>query len=147
MRVHQIFFILLACALVAPLSLASSHIPEDLVKSMSERYLELRARELTAEARVLDARIQEAEEWELLRLPAYELYQIRPELVKRKIFKKSDIIRLIQDVAKAHGLNPAIILAIARQESSFDIDAISKAGAYGLMQLMPGTAKDLGVDR
>lgn len=148
MRVYQIFFILLACALITPISLASSVIPEDIVVSMQERYLKHRAMELTAEARILDARLQEAEEYELLMLPAYELYQIRPELVKHKIFTKDDVIRLIKDVAKAYGFDsPAILLAIARQESHFKINALSPAGAYGLMQLMPGTAKDLGVDR
>ncbi|MZR30792.1 lytic transglycosylase domain-containing protein [Sneathiella litorea] len=38
-------------------------------------------------------------------------------------------------------IEPALMLAITRQESTFAIDAISWAGARGLMQLMPGTAK------
>ena len=39
-------------------------------------------------------------------------------------------------------VDSAAVYAIARQESRFDIDVVSSAGAQGLMQLMPGTAKD-----
>jgi soluble lytic murein transglycosylase len=38
---------------------------------------------------------------------------------------------------------PSLLLAITRQESAFDRDAVSRAGARGLMQLMPTTASDV----
>jgi soluble lytic murein transglycosylase len=41
------------------------------------------------------------------------------------------------------GLDPAIVLALIRQESSFDIQAVSPSGARGLMQLMPATAREV----
>lgn len=43
------------------------------------------------------------------------------------------------------GISPeaALVLGVTRQESGFDVDAVSSAGALGLMQLMPSTAKDV----
>lgn len=51
------------------------------------------------------------------------------------------------DAAEAkYGLPDGLLSAVAKTESSYDPTAVSPAGARGLMQLMPGTARDLGVD-
>lgn len=46
----------------------------------------------------------------------------------------------VKDVAKNEAVDPYLVLALIREESRFDPDAISSAGAVGLMQLMPATA-------
>ena len=47
----------------------------------------------------------------------------------------------VQDAAKTTNIEPPLLFAIARQESAFASDARSSAGAMGLMQLMPATAR------
>lgn len=48
-------------------------------------------------------------------------------------------------VAARHGLETDLLLALVRVESCFDAKARSRAGAVGLTQLMPATARELGV--
>jgi soluble lytic murein transglycosylase-like protein len=51
----------------------------------------------------------------------------------------------IEAAAARHGIDPALLKGLIRQESGFDPAARSGAGAVGLTQLMPGTAASLGV--
>ncbi|AKQ42850.1 transglycosylase SLT domain protein [Aurantiacibacter atlanticus] len=53
---------------------------------------------------------------------------------------------IVQDLAHRFDLSPALIEAVVWQESRWRTNAVSPAGARGLAQLMPGTARDLGVD-
>ncbi|GIW05185.1 MAG: murein transglycosylase [Thermomicrobiales bacterium] len=50
---------------------------------------------------------------------------------------------LVDEAARAHRVDPLFLLAVMRQESLFDPEICSPAGACGLMQLLPGTAEQV----
>jgi len=55
------------------------------------------------------------------------------------------LFALVRDMASKYGLDPALALAVAHEESRFRADALSKRGAMGVMQIMPATAADFKV--
>jgi len=55
------------------------------------------------------------------------------------------IPELLAGAGAEHHINVELLASVIKAESNFHTDAISRAGARGLMQLMPGTAQDLGV--
>lgn len=54
---------------------------------------------------------------------------------------------MISSAAKLYAIDAKLLQSLAWQESRFHHEAVSAKGAVGVMQLMPGTARDLGVDR
>ncbi|MBQ8886133.1 MAG: lytic transglycosylase domain-containing protein [Candidatus Gastranaerophilales bacterium] len=62
-----------------------------------------------------------------------------------KSTEKSQLKDLISKISKKHGVDEKLVNAVIKQESGYNTKAKSSAGAQGLMQLMPQTAKSLGV--
>ena len=66
-----------------------------------------------------------------------------------RVRKASDRARqyepIIQKASQTYDVDPALIRAVIRAESNFKTESTSPKGAMGLMQIMPGTAKDLGI--
>jgi len=56
-----------------------------------------------------------------------------------------DVDSLVRDAGRRHNVDSDLIHAVIRQESNYDVFAVSVKGACGLMQLMPGTALRFGV--
>lgn len=67
---------------------------------------------------------------------------------EKPVSKKDDssIEKLIEKYSKENNLNKDLVNAVIKTESNYDTEAVSRAGAQGLMQLMPLTAQSLGVN-
>ncbi|MDW8478687.1 MAG: transglycosylase SLT domain-containing protein [Xanthomonadales bacterium] len=94
--------------------------------------------DLGPEQRAAAARLAAAEGWHpaaIRALAAPETlghYRLRFPLAHR---------RAVERAARRAGLEPALLFALARAESAFDPEAVSRAGARGLVQLLPATAE------
>jgi soluble lytic murein transglycosylase-like protein len=69
-----------------------------------------------------------------------------PPAIAAPTVKGATTADLIDNAARKYGLPPAFVRAVVAAESGYRADAVSPKGAIGLMQLMPGTARDLGAD-
>ncbi len=64
----------------------------------------------------------------------------------RQVVQPTHFQPIVTAAAKQYGLAPELVDAVMWQESRYRQNAVSHVGAIGLMQLMPGTAKQLGVN-
>lgn len=83
--------------------------------------------------------------------PRYRLFTVEVEIrVSRGLaprntrFTHESLRPYIMEASAIYGVEPALIAAVIQSESAFDSQAVSWAGAQGLMQLMPATAREMG---
>lgn len=139
----------LGCALAAAVALAI------VLNLLSAYALLMRANRRLAEAAEALARARDelaemraqVEELERLLAPARRIQDLalehNPSLGRTRA---GELAVWITVQARRHNLDPHLVAAVVAAESSFRPDAVSAAGARGLMQLMPATARALGVD-
>ena len=58
----------------------------------------------------------------------------------------AEMRKMLTHAGAEHNIDVELLASVVKAESNFRVDAVSRAGARGLMQLMPGTAHDLGVE-
>lgn len=86
----------------------------------------------------------------------YQVVEVTPGCYACNLYSKVDWHNIplhlssfqgsINRAANHYGIDPALVRAVIHAESAFKPNAKSKVGALGLMQLMPATAKDMGVE-
>ena len=69
------------------------------------------------------------------------------EVVDEEQYLISPYDKMFQEIGDRYSVDWLLLSAIARAESEFRFDAVSKVGAVGLMQIMPATAKSMGYER
>ena len=67
----------------------------------------------------------------------------RTELLLRKITYPVCFAAPVYEQSRSQGVDPFLVLSVMKRESTFDPGAVSRAGAVGLMQLMPATARSV----
>lgn len=72
--------------------------------------------------------------------------QVASRPIKRPVVNKSKFDGEIKKASAKHGVDPYLVKAVIKAESNFDPHAVSSKNAQGIMQLMPGTADDYGVE-
>jgi soluble lytic murein transglycosylase-like protein len=78
--------------------------------------------------------------------PTQPSFAESPEISAAQKANREKIEQMIREVSDRYRVDPALVRAVIQTESNWNTSAISRRGARGLMQLVPGTAQQLGVN-
>ena len=78
-------------------------------------------------------------------LPSSEKFKLYSVFGREIEGDREEILRLVRKFSRAHRVDPNLIQAVLETESNYQSQAVSTAGAEGLMQIMPETQRDLGL--
>lgn len=81
----------------------------------------------------------------IFRFRTYTSKDFSPRTIRYASANKKRFSDLIEQIAYKYQVDPKLVHAVIQTESAYDAGAVSSAGAVGLMQLMPETAKRFGV--
>ena len=124
------------------------------LKSAQQRVIQLESliTEQTKEAAPVRPTTSDDKNDKAVNLPAFSDYMKSASAQKLKYkvselpaLSKGQIQEMVKTAAQKHGVDDRLVMALIKQESNYNTAAVSKAGAMGLMQLMPATAQSLGV--
>ena len=73
-------------------------------------------------------------------------FSASPEMSTLELANREKIEEMIREVSARYRVDPALVRAVIRTESNWNSSAVSRKGALGLMQLVPGTAHQMGVN-
>jgi soluble lytic murein transglycosylase-like protein len=73
-------------------------------------------------------------------------FAVSPEMSAAQQANREKIEEMIREVSARYRVDPALVRAVMQTESNWNSSAVSRKGALGLMQLVPGTAQQLGVN-
>ena len=74
-------------------------------------------------------------------------WQLAPAAVRNPVIESRPFAEAIAFAAREAGIEIALLHAVVRTESGYQVDAVSSAGAVGLGQLMPDTARRYGIEQ
>jgi soluble lytic murein transglycosylase-like protein len=100
----------------------------------------------TGDASYIDLKPEEVADFESVPDPPAEPQKLQPAPAANRKLNSADLNQMLSTAGTEHNVDMDLLASVVKAESGGNAHAVSSAGARGLMQLMPSTAADLGVN-